>query len=167
MSSKKRKRFMRGLFNTNGCCGCSNPKSYDVLQPSPKLNISINQNTNPTISGDNHYKDNQPFSQLHTNHQNPNNNMPKPNSKLIHSVAVEKDSNDPHKDFRDSILQMIFQRQIYTEPDLQDLLECFLRLNAACHHQVIVRAFMEICQETFPKKNINADGNGASFDNKI
>ncbi|XP_068498550.1 transcription repressor OFP6-like [Phaseolus vulgaris] len=165
MSSKKRKRFMRGLFNTNGCCGCSNPKSYDVLQPSPKLKISVYQNTNPTISGEN-----QPFSQLHTNHQNPNSNnniMPKPNSKLIHSVAVEKDSNDPHKDFRDSILQMIFERQIYTKTDLQDLLECFLQLNAACHHQVIVRAFMEICQEIFPKKNIDADGNGASFNNKI
>jgi len=158
---------MRALFKTNGCCGWSNPKSYDVLQPSPKrLNNSIYQNTNPTTSADNHRKDNQLFSELQTNHENPNNNMPKPNSKLIHSVAVVKDSNDAHKDFRDSMLQMIFQRQIYTKTDLQDLLECFLRLNATCHHQVIVRAFMEICQETFPKKNINADDNGASFNNK-
>ncbi|XP_014490377.1 transcription repressor OFP8-like [Vigna radiata var. radiata] len=140
MCWNKRKRFMRAIFKRNGGCGCSNPKSYEVLQPTP-----IPENTNPTTSGD---KDN--------NHENPNNdNMRIPNSKLIDSVAIEKDSKDPHKDFRDSMLQMIFQRQIFTKTDLQDLLECFLRLNAVCHHQVIVQAFMEICHETFPKKNIN------------
>ncbi|XP_027927854.1 transcription repressor OFP4-like [Vigna unguiculata] len=161
MCSKKRKRFMRALFKTNGGCGCRNPKSYEVLQ------LSIHQNTtNPTTSGDN---DNNVFSEVHTNHENPNNdNMRKPNSKLIDTVAVEKDSKDPHKDFRESMLQMIFQRQIFTKTDLQDLLECFLRLNAADNYQVIVQAFMEICHETFPKKNINdADANAASFNNKI
>ncbi|KAG2371544.1 hypothetical protein LR48_Vigan05g165000 [Vigna angularis] len=164
MCSNKRKRL--ALFKTNGGCGCSNPKSYEVLQPSPKLNTSIRENTNPTTSGD---KDNKLFFEVRTNHENPNNdNMRKPYSKLIDSVAVEKDSKDPHKDFRESMLQMIFQRQIFTKTDLQDLLECFLRLNAACHHQVIVQAFMEICHETFPKKNINAaDANAASFNNKI
>ena len=57
-----------------------------------------------------------------------------------------------------SILQMILEREIYTETELQELLECFLQLNATCHHQVIVQAFMEICEEVFPKKNIVSGG---------
>lgn len=47
---------------------------------------------------------------------------------------------------------MILERKIYAERELEELLECFLQLNAKCHHQVIVEAFMEICEEIFPKK---------------
>lgn len=173
MSSNKR-RFMRALYKANGGCGCSKPKSSDVHEPTPKPKISIYQNTNPsslnssTTSGDRNEDDevftSTTISESDTNHQNPNNNnnnnMPKPSPKLVDSIAVEKDSNDPHKDFRASILQMILEREIYTETELQELLECFLQLNATCHHQVIVQAFMEICEEVFPKKNI-VSGDGA------
>ena len=168
MSSNKR-RFMRALFKANGGCGCSKPKSSDVHEPTPKPKISIYQNTktsslnSSTTSGDRNEDDevftSTTISESDTNHQNPNNNnMPKPSPKLVDSIAVEKDSNDPHKDFRASILQMILEREIYTETDLRELLECFLQLNATCHHQVIVQAFMEICEEVFPKKNIVSGG---------
>ncbi|EYU26745.1 hypothetical protein MIMGU_mgv1a017522mg [Erythranthe guttata] len=42
------------------------------------------------------------------------------------------------------MLQMIFEKEIYTRNDLQQLLDCFLQLNSSRYHEVIVRAFMEI-----------------------
>ncbi|CAI9105712.1 OLC1v1004704C1 [Oldenlandia corymbosa var. corymbosa] len=60
------------------------------------------------------------------------------------SVAVLKDSDDPYQDFRQSMLQMILEKEIYTKDDLQELLNCFLELNSSSHHKVIVQAFMDI-----------------------
>ncbi|KAL2323030.1 hypothetical protein Fmac_027409 [Flemingia macrophylla] len=59
-------------------------------------------------------------------------------------VAVEKESEDPYLDFRQSMLQMILQNEIYSKHDLRHLLNCFLQLNSPDHHPVIVRAFTEI-----------------------
>lgn len=64
--------------------------------------------------------------------------------KLNESIAVVKDSDDPYHDFRQSMLQMILEKQIFSKGDLQNLLDCFLRLNSPCHHDVIIQAFMEI-----------------------
>ena len=60
------------------------------------------------------------------------------------SVAVEKDSNDPYVDFRQSMLQMILENEIYTQEGLRELLSCFLHLNSPCNHGIIIRAFAEI-----------------------
>ncbi|KAK6147273.1 hypothetical protein DH2020_018185 [Rehmannia glutinosa] len=60
------------------------------------------------------------------------------------SVAVEKDSDDPYLDFRQSMLQMILEKEIYAKDDLKELLNCFLQLNAPYYHGIIVRAFTEI-----------------------
>ncbi|XP_042436448.1 transcription repressor OFP8-like [Zingiber officinale] len=60
------------------------------------------------------------------------------------SVAVVKDSSDPFLDFRDSMLQMIVEMEIYAWEDLRDLLHRFLALNAPRHHHLILRAFAEI-----------------------
>ncbi|PIM97361.1 hypothetical protein CDL12_30169 [Handroanthus impetiginosus] len=60
------------------------------------------------------------------------------------SVAVEKDSDDPYLDFRQSMLQMILEREIYSKDDLKELLNCFLQLNSPYYHGTIVRAFTEI-----------------------
>ncbi|CAA6660619.1 unnamed protein product [Spirodela intermedia] len=65
------------------------------------------------------------------------------------SVAVVKESEDPYVDFRDSMLQMILEKEIFAWEDLQDLLNRFLALNAPCHHDVIVRAFSEIWNGVF------------------
>ncbi|XP_078433882.1 ovate family protein [Wolffia australiana] len=65
------------------------------------------------------------------------------------SVAVEKDSEDPFVDFRDSMLQMIMEKEIFAWDDLQDLLHRFLALNAPCYHDIIVRAFYEIWNSVF------------------
>ncbi|XP_047963753.1 transcription repressor OFP6-like [Salvia hispanica] len=60
------------------------------------------------------------------------------------SVAVEKDSDDPYLDFRQSMLQMILEKEIYSKDDLKHLLNCFLQLNSPYYHRTIVRAFTEI-----------------------
>ncbi|KAL8132103.1 hypothetical protein AgCh_007846 [Apium graveolens] len=60
------------------------------------------------------------------------------------SLAVEKDSEDPYLDFRQSMLQMILENEIYSKNDLKELLNCFLQLNSPYHHGIIVRAFTEI-----------------------
>ncbi|KAH6762148.1 ovate family protein 6 [Perilla frutescens var. hirtella] len=60
------------------------------------------------------------------------------------SVAVEKDSDDPYLDFRQSMLQMILEKEIYAKDDLKELLNCFLQLNSPYYHGIIVRAFTEI-----------------------
>ncbi|MCO5564391.1 hypothetical protein L7F22_018051 [Adiantum nelumboides] len=66
-------------------------------------------------------------------------------SGLMDSVAVVKSSKDPLVDFRDSMVDMIIERQIYTAEDLGELLRCFLSLIPSEHHDTIVHAFMEGC----------------------
>lgn len=65
------------------------------------------------------------------------------------SIAVEKDSDDPYLDFRQSMLQMILENEIYSKDDLRELLNCFLQLNSPYHHGIIVRAFTEIWNGVF------------------
>ncbi|XP_073158516.1 transcription repressor OFP6-like [Henckelia pumila] len=60
------------------------------------------------------------------------------------SVAVEKVSDDPYLDFRQSMLQMILEKEIYSRDELKELLSCFLQLNSPYYHGIIVRAFTEI-----------------------
>ncbi|KZV30551.1 hypothetical protein F511_05701 [Dorcoceras hygrometricum] len=43
------------------------------------------------------------------------------------------------------MLQMIFENQIHSRRDLQQLLDCFLQLNSPQHHETIIQAFMELC----------------------
>ncbi|KAG6433890.1 hypothetical protein SASPL_105509 [Salvia splendens] len=60
------------------------------------------------------------------------------------SVAVEKESDDPYLDFRQSMLQMILEKDIYAKEELKHLLNCFLQLNSPYYHRTIVRAFTDI-----------------------
>ncbi|KZV50153.1 hypothetical protein F511_30027 [Dorcoceras hygrometricum] len=69
------------------------------------------------------------------------------------SVAVEKDSDDPYLDFRQSMLQMILEKQIYSRDDLKELLNCFLQLNSPYYHGIIVRAFTEIWNGVYSSPN--------------
>ncbi|KAJ3671377.1 hypothetical protein LUZ60_007456 [Juncus effusus] len=64
-------------------------------------------------------------------------------------VAVVKESSNPYVDFKDSMLQMIIEMEIYAWDDLRELLHRFLTLNSPCHHQYILRAFAEIWTEVF------------------
>ncbi|KAG5569730.1 hypothetical protein H5410_059496 [Solanum commersonii] len=65
------------------------------------------------------------------------------------SLAVVKKSKDPYGDFRDSMLEMIMENQIFGAKELENLLECFLKLNSQYHHEVIIDVFTEICEALF------------------
>ncbi|KAK7312674.1 hypothetical protein VNO77_36731 [Canavalia gladiata] len=169
MSSNK-KSLLRTVFTANGSCGCSKTKASEVHEPTPKAKVSIHQKTtnqnqnqssmasSTTSLEHNSGIDEEDFtsttiSDSDTFHDHNNiNNVVLKRSPLVDSVAIEKDSSNPYHDFRHSMLQMIFEKEIESEEDLQDLLQCFLHLNAPCHHHVIVKAFNEICEEAFPSK---------------
>ncbi|KAL8227152.1 hypothetical protein R6Q57_016984 [Mikania cordata] len=73
------------------------------------------------------------------------------------SLAVEKDSDDPYVDFRDSMLQMIMEKEIYRREDLRELLNCFLQLNSPYYHGIIIRAFTEIWNNVMSVKLMQED----------
>ncbi|XP_009617923.1 transcription repressor OFP4-like [Nicotiana tomentosiformis] len=64
--------------------------------------------------------------------------------KIHGSVAVVKDSTDPFQDFKKSMLQMIFEMEIYSPEDLKELLNCFLHLNSPSYREIIIQAFLDI-----------------------
>lgn len=71
---------------------------------------------------------------------------PAPTTKppLAESFAVVKSSRDPRRDFRESMEEMIAENGIRTAADLEDLLACYLSLNAAEYHDLIVDVFEHI-----------------------
>ncbi|KAM0009591.1 putative transcription factor OFP family [Helianthus debilis subsp. tardiflorus] len=73
------------------------------------------------------------------------------------SLAVEKDSDDPYVDFRESMLQMIMEKEIYGRDDLRELLNCFLQLNDPYYHGIIIRAFTEIWNNVLCVKLMHGD----------
>ncbi|XP_072999716.1 uncharacterized protein [Typha latifolia] len=58
--------------------------------------------------------------------------------------AVVKRSKDPYADFRQSMVEMIVERQIYGAEDLERLLHSYLSLNSPRHHPIILQAFSDI-----------------------
>ncbi|WCJ27818.1 Transcription repressor OFP2 [Euphorbia peplus] len=63
---------------------------------------------------------------------------------LSESLAVVKSSIDPQKDFRESMVEMIVENNIKTSKDLEDLLACYLQLNADEYHEMIIKVFKQI-----------------------
>ncbi|KAL8200465.1 hypothetical protein R6Q57_011804 [Mikania cordata] len=69
--------------------------------------------------------------------------------KMKESFAVVKRSEDPFDDFKKSMMEMIMEKQMFEEGDLEQLLQCYLSLNSRFHHGVIVEAFTEIWDTMF------------------
>ncbi|GKA98364.1 transcription repressor OFP7-like protein [Tanacetum coccineum] len=69
--------------------------------------------------------------------------------KVKESFAVVKRSENPYEDFKKSMIEMIVEKQMYQECDLNQLLQCFLSLNSRCHHVIIMRAFSDIWHTMF------------------
>lgn len=69
--------------------------------------------------------------------------------KMKESFAVVKRSENPYDDFKRSMMEMILEKQMFGESDLEQLLQCFLSLNSRFHHGVIVDAFSEIWDTMF------------------
>uniref|UniRef100_A0A0A9EXJ2 Transcription repressor n=1 Tax=Arundo donax TaxID=35708 RepID=A0A0A9EXJ2_ARUDO len=60
------------------------------------------------------------------------------------SVPVAVDSAEPYEDFRESMVQMVVEKEIYAWDDLNDLLHQFLSLNSPRHHPLILHAFADL-----------------------
>ncbi|KAG7965288.1 hypothetical protein I3843_09G215300 [Carya illinoinensis] len=60
------------------------------------------------------------------------------------SFAVVKSSFDPQRDFRDSMVEMIVEKNIKASKDLEDLLACYLSLNSDEYHDLIIKVFKQI-----------------------
>ncbi|KAF3439454.1 hypothetical protein FNV43_RR17732 [Rhamnella rubrinervis] len=171
MSNKK--NIFKTIFTANniisacGGCGCGRPKLSQVFEPTPIPKTSSNHPPLSSLSSttiDDHDHDQIVSSCTSTtiddgdhHHQqavetHPMNNFSIPASpcmKINDSVAVVKDSQDPYRDFKHSMLQMIVEKQIDSKEDLQALLKCFLELNSQPYHELILRAFDEIWNEIF------------------
>ncbi|KAK8503484.1 hypothetical protein V6N13_094685 [Hibiscus sabdariffa] len=162
MSSNK-KQLLKSLLSVNAGCGCSRPKLSDAYEPKPKprktpsnnalsatlTSTSFSFDKTDTISSsfaatDHLDSESESESELPDPQTLPKDKLGRQCPKIVNSIAVVKDSNDPYKDFRHSMLQMIVEKRIYSESDLGELLRCFLELNSRCHHRVIVEAFTEI-----------------------
>ncbi|GMH16563.1 hypothetical protein Nepgr_018404 [Nepenthes gracilis] len=63
--------------------------------------------------------------------------------------AVVKSSSDPYSDFRTSMVEMIIEMQIFGAQEMKQLVQCFLSLNSAYHHRVIIDVFAEIWDTLF------------------
>ncbi|KAK1363587.1 Transcription repressor [Heracleum sosnowskyi] len=79
--------------------------------------------------------------------------------KVKESFAVVKKSVDPYEDFKKSMSDMIFEKEMFEEKELEQLLQCFLSLNSRQHHGVIVQAFAEIWNSMFSVNSATAVSN--------
>ncbi|KAG2308616.1 hypothetical protein Bca52824_028364 [Brassica carinata] len=66
---------------------------------------------------------------------------------VVESYAVMKRSVDPEKDFRESMVEMIEENNIRASKDLEDLLACYLSLNAKEYHDLIIQVFEQIWRQ--------------------
>ncbi|KAL1549269.1 transcription repressor OFP6-like [Salvia divinorum] len=137
MSGGKRRYTLSSIGVRLGCSSsCRRPKISAVFQPKRRYSSSSSWENNTTTA----------FSTSSDNESDIKSLRAVQGFGRIggSSVAVEKDSDDPYLDFRQSMLQMILEKEIYSKDDLKQLLNCFLQLNSPYYHRIIVRAFTEI-----------------------
>ncbi|KAL7101793.1 hypothetical protein ACP275_08G077000 [Erythranthe tilingii] len=76
--------------------------------------------------------------------------------KVKESFAVVKRSENPYEDFKNSMMDMITEKQMFDHRDLEQLLQCFLSLNSGNYHGIIVQVFSDIWNDIFsPSAGLN------------
>jgi uncharacterized protein (TIGR01568 family) len=63
---------------------------------------------------------------------------------LYESLVVVKASSDPEREMAESMAEMVAANHIRSSEDLEELLACYLALNAAEHHRAVVAAFRRV-----------------------
>ncbi|CAA7061111.1 unnamed protein product [Microthlaspi erraticum] len=118
MPLKKKRYTLKTIFNSIFmACGCC---GSTVLPSSRSNDYTLGPPVSPTV-------------------------LRSPCPKIDESVAMAKESVNPFEDYKKSMNQMIKERDIETEDDLKELLRCFLDINPPPHHNLIVRAFVDVC----------------------
>lgn len=84
------------------------------------------------------------INQGHVGRRSLSSNSSSKRSRLSESFAIVKSSFDPQKDFRESMVEMIMENNIKASKDLEDLLACYLSLNADEYHELIIKVFKQI-----------------------
>ncbi|MCD7451170.1 hypothetical protein HAX54_009898 [Datura stramonium] len=155
MSTSKRGVILRNVTVKLGCSSsCIRPKLSSIFHPKPRRRHSAaafhhqkttSKKTNNYSSSSSSTKTAATFSPSPARHSSDTERAVQGFGRIGgESVAVEKDSDDPYVDFRQSMLQMILEKEIYSKDELRELLNCFLQLNSPYYHGIIVRAFTEI-----------------------
>ncbi|XP_039118063.1 transcription repressor OFP8-like [Dioscorea cayenensis subsp. rotundata] len=147
-------------------CGCRRNKLssfFSSINPIPKkqnpyfstTSLTTTTTTTTTSSSSFSFQDS-PQNPTCSNSMNQNTKkkkkkkMMKKKTRVVgESVAVEKDSSEPYLDFRESMVQMIVENQIYGWDDLRELLHSLLSLNSPQYHPLILRAFSDVCHAIF------------------
>ncbi|XP_025981542.1 transcription repressor OFP5-like [Glycine soja] len=62
----------------------------------------------------------------------------------LESFAMIKSSLDPKQDFSDSMTEMITENRISRPEEMEDLLACYLTLNADEYHDLIIKVFRQV-----------------------
>ncbi|WVZ56858.1 hypothetical protein U9M48_007330 [Paspalum notatum var. saurae] len=63
---------------------------------------------------------------------------------LYESLVIVKASSDPERELAESMAEMVVANGIRSSEDLEELLACYLALNAAEHHRAVVAAFRHV-----------------------
>ncbi|XP_062112573.1 transcription repressor OFP6-like [Humulus lupulus] len=171
-SGTTRKKLLLNTVSVDLGCSCTRPKLSLLFHPKskpkikahrkPKRQYSISSSYSPTTKdNDDEEEDTTTTTSSTLFSSDDNKSSPRTTVKGFgrvggEGVAVEKDSDDPYLDFRQSMLQMILENEIYSKDDLRELLNCFLQLNAPSHHGIIVRAFTEIWDGVFSVRSGSA-----------
>ncbi|KAI6669772.1 hypothetical protein NL676_004657 [Syzygium grande] len=174
--SSDRKGLLKTIFTTNVGCGCGKTKPSDAIEPTPiqprrdsssfslhdqLKRVKMKSCPRPSSSSASHTAAAATFSLPDTDASPTRSPYPAARrSGIGNSIAVAKDSDDPYRDFRDSMLQMVLEQGIYSREGLQELLHCFLKLNSPRYHAVIIRAFTVIWNGVTP----GGTGGGGDLD---
>ncbi|KAF5201851.1 Transcription repressor ofp5 [Thalictrum thalictroides] len=67
--------------------------------------------------------------------------------KALENFAVMKCSFDPQNDFKDSMVEMIVEKSLWSPEELENLLACYLSLNSVEYHDLIVQVFQQLWLE--------------------
>jgi uncharacterized protein (TIGR01568 family) len=77
-------------------------------------------------------------------HKSPWQKQPKDSAPFKESIVLTVDSDDPYRDFRESMQEMVTAHGIKDWEGLEKLLGMYLRLNAKSTHSLIVGAFVDL-----------------------
>jgi uncharacterized protein (TIGR01568 family) len=164
-----RRKILRSAVSVDIGCSCRKPKLFNIFNPKAKLKNPTSQRHKRSLSSSSLWEKENTTSTSTTTantfspcieysgYSDTESDMKGGSGAVVRgfgrmdgeSIAVEKDSDDPYLDFRQSMLQMILENEIYSKDDLRELLNCFLQLNSPYHHGIIVRAFTEIWNGVF------------------
>ncbi|XP_020573398.1 transcription repressor OFP8 [Phalaenopsis equestris] len=185
MSSSSKRFFLRHPIVVDTGCSCRSSKLSSFLslyssqkQRTPKTPFFPSSSATTTTSPSDFSTD-LPTAHQDSSFDDPQSSSPSPvnipasglrekklglkrKEAVQQSVAVVKESWNPYLDFRESLMVMIVEKELYSWDSLCELLHQFLSLNSPDHHHHILRAFAEVWNDIFSPFAASAAAGGGS-----